>query len=411
MRAVAERDDELDAILRDGLIFPAYQPIIALADERPVGYEALARGPNGSQYVAPSALFAAATRAGRQVELGWLCVVTAFSQALAARVTGVAIFVNLDPELLGTTCPPHLLGDYETGLRDLEIVLEVTERVVRRNAAGALAAVTTARAASARIAMDDVGSDATSLAVMPIIRPDIIKIDREIIQGYSAAWPVTRVVHAIAHQAQHTGAQILAEGVETDEHLEVARSVGATLAQGWRFGPPGPLPQHVSPSRVGLVRLAAPTPSAPTPFAIFERMATPQQVTPRMLASLTTFVENLALENDDPAVLFVNVSRIEHLAEDGPSRYRQMVTKGVEIVVLARDIPTSWTDDVQYVGLTDGDPLADERTILMLGSHVAAGVFARRRAEAYVDCFDVFITYDRLRIIEAAHLMVQRMCD
>ena len=51
--------------------------------------------------------------------------------------------------------------------------------------------------------------------------------------------------------AEQTGATILAEGVETEQHLLAARSLGATLAQGWYFGRPGPLPaapfaRHVS---------------------------------------------------------------------------------------------------------------------------------------------------------------------
>lgn len=406
----ANADDEIRAVLRDGLIFPVFQPVVALSDERPVGFEALARGPQGSRLFEPTSLFAAAAESGQLVELGWLCAVTALRHALAARLDGVAIFVNLDPNLLATSCPSHLADDYENSLKELDVVLELTERAVRRsNPADQFAAVTRARASSARIAMDDVGADPLSLTVMPLIRPDIIKLDRDVIQRYAPNSTASRVVRAVGHEVEHTGAQVLAEGVETEEHLRTAESVGATLAQGWRFGRPGPLPGRVQPSRVALARVAAVAPSAATPFAIGQKIEAASEATPRMLKSMMAYIEREAFRSEPPALLFMNVAHAENLDDDAGSRFDRMAGRGIEVVVLGQGLRNSWTTSVRHGQLSGNDPLADEQAAVLITSELAAAVLARRRSDTDIECFDAIVTHDRSLVIDAAQSMMDRL--
>ncbi len=78
--------DELDQILGDRAVRAVYQPVIELATGRTVGFEALARGPEGSELERPDRLFAAARAAGRLSELDWVCRAAALRGALDARL-------------------------------------------------------------------------------------------------------------------------------------------------------------------------------------------------------------------------------------------------------------------------------------------------------------------------------------
>ena len=96
------------------------------------------------------------------------------------------------------------------------------------------------------MALDDVGAEPASLAVMPFVRPDVIKLDLRLVQGRTTA-EVARIVNAVRAQAELTGARILAEGIETRRHAEIARTLGATIAQGYLYGRPGVLPPGAAP--------------------------------------------------------------------------------------------------------------------------------------------------------------------
>ena len=138
---------------------------------------------------------------------------------------------------------PTSLDLLTRGAGELQIVAEVTERSVASDPAGLIAAIEELRAHTNRIALDDVGSDAASQAMMSLIRPDVIKLDRAVVQGPDSP-DVHAVVDAVLAEAKRTGAVILAEGIETPRHLDTAKAMGATLGQGWLFGHPGPLPKR-----------------------------------------------------------------------------------------------------------------------------------------------------------------------
>ncbi len=80
-----------------------------------------------------------------------------------------------------------------------------------------------------------------SAIIMTHLHPDVVKIDRSVIQNPDTE-TAARVIAAVRREADATGATILAEGVETPADLATARRIGATLAQGYRFGRPTGLP-------------------------------------------------------------------------------------------------------------------------------------------------------------------------
>src|SRR4051795_3175656 len=231
----------LDRVLSKERVRSVYQPIIDLGTGQVAAYEALARGPEGSPLESPGALFASARMAGRVTELEWACRAAALQGALDANLGAqVSLFINCEPSVVGTHMPTHVNALFRAAERKLRIVLELTERDLTRRPADLLRLVAWARERWWGVALDDVGAEPESLALLPFIEPDVIKLDMRLIQEDLTAAD-EMVVEAVAEHAARTGATVLAEGIENDEHLAVAMSLGATLGQGWHFGRPAPL--------------------------------------------------------------------------------------------------------------------------------------------------------------------------
>jgi EAL domain-containing protein (putative c-di-GMP-specific phosphodiesterase class I) len=214
---------ELDRIVDGRAVRAVFQPLIDLDSGDAVGYEALARGPAGSMLESPAALFEAAYGRGRVAELDWACRAAAFDAAAKAGLDpALRLFVNCEPVSLPVPCPDDLWPVVDRAERRLRVVMEVAERAVARDPTGLLGAVARARAVSWGVALDDVGAEPASLAVMPFVRPDVVKVNLRLVQGRTGA-EVARIVNAVRAHAERTGARILAEGVETRRHAEVAR--------------------------------------------------------------------------------------------------------------------------------------------------------------------------------------------
>ena len=151
-----------------------------------------------------------------------------------------SLFLNCEPVAIGTPCPAEHVALWERAQRELDLVLEITERAVTARPAELVRVLGGARSAGHGIALDDVGADVRSLALLALVEPDVIKLDLRLVQDRPST-DQAAIVSAVAAEHERTGAQILAEGIESEEHLTIARSLGATLVQGWHFDRPGPL--------------------------------------------------------------------------------------------------------------------------------------------------------------------------
>src|SRR5437763_20968 len=172
-----------DRVLDKNRVRSVYQPIIDLDSGQVAAYEALARGPEGSVLESPAALFASARVVGRVTEREWACRAAAVQGALDANLgTQVSLFINCEPSVVGTHVPTHINALFRAAERKLRIVLELTERDLTRRPADLLRLVGWARDRWWGIALDDVGADPASLALLPFIEPDVIKLDMRLIQ-------------------------------------------------------------------------------------------------------------------------------------------------------------------------------------------------------------------------------------
>src|SRR3954470_21900951 len=131
---------ELRRILAGGLVRSVYQPIVDLDTGEVVAYEALARGPEGSPLERPDLLFATAHECGLVADLEWACRAAALRGALAAGLRKT-LFVNVEPSLLDTPAPAYVGELLARASRELDVVLELTERALTDRPAEMLARV------------------------------------------------------------------------------------------------------------------------------------------------------------------------------------------------------------------------------------------------------------------------------
>jgi EAL domain-containing protein (putative c-di-GMP-specific phosphodiesterase class I) len=156
------RPGVLEKILRLGQLHTLYQPILDLESREVVGYESLARGASGTAHESPAALFAAAAAEGQLVELDSACQQAAVDGALAnGFASPLTLFVNVDPDTIGIRSLPPI----GPGLRTL---IELTEGTLTSRLADLLPALQRARAQGWGVALDDIGADTRSLALMPL---------------------------------------------------------------------------------------------------------------------------------------------------------------------------------------------------------------------------------------------------
>lgn len=405
------RDDAFGTMLADRAIYPVFQPVVSLDDGRPVGYEALARGPSRSPFEAPDRLLREASRRGLVAELDWICATAACATVLAQDTFDLPLFINVEPDTFGTPCPADLLSTLVAAVSDLDLVIEITERVIHRPA-DLLRALVGARRGHVRIALDDVGADPTSLNLLSLLRPDVIKLDRSIVQGNLSSWPIALVLNAVLAEADRAGSAVLAEGIESSEHLVAARSIGATLGQGWHFGQPGPLPTHVEPSRTTLPRVTPRPAIADTPFGTVHHRARSIEATKDMLDPMGRLLEDKALHTHEATMLFATFPDAGHIDDDTRLRYSHMARTGVNVTAYAGSIPRFPGPGIRGVTLSSDDPLLEEKIVIVIGTHFAGGLIAKQRSQQRSgddSQYDAVLTYDRGLVIEAVQTLIEKI--
>jgi EAL domain-containing protein (putative c-di-GMP-specific phosphodiesterase class I) len=140
----------------------------------------------------------------------------------------------------GTLVDDVLGAVADGGLPAGRLVIELTETSLARDPEQATEQFSSLREHGVRVAIDDFGTGYSSLSAVASLPVDVLKVDRALV----SATPPNRhaapeaILGAVSALGAALGMQVLAEGVETAEQLELARRVGCTLAQGNYLSPP-----------------------------------------------------------------------------------------------------------------------------------------------------------------------------
>jgi EAL domain-containing protein (putative c-di-GMP-specific phosphodiesterase class I) len=223
---------DVHRILGSGPIKIAFQPIVRLDSLDVIGYEALARFP-AEVVVSPKAWFDAAALLGLTHDLEILAVSSALAQ-LDLLPEGVFVSLNVSP----TTAASADLRSLMEKVEPVRVVLEVKEDAAMEDYHLFAGAIDELRATGIRIAVDDAGVADVSLRHMLDLRPDIIKIDVDVTRGIEHDPVKQAIANAFRSIATGSGALSLAEGIETDEELEMLRSLNIEAGQGYLLGRP-----------------------------------------------------------------------------------------------------------------------------------------------------------------------------
>jgi diguanylate cyclase (GGDEF)-like protein/PAS domain S-box-containing protein len=248
-RMKARRKFEMD--LRKGLVSGEfelfYQPVVNLARNEISGCEALLRWRHPERgLVAPSEFIQIAEEIALIIPLGEWVLRKACADA-AAWPNDIKVAVNLSPaQLASKDFLPVVINALATsGLAADRLEFEITESVLMQNTFATLSALHQLRELKVRIAMDDFGTGYSSLSYLRSFPFNKIKIDRSFIVDLSNNESSHAIVRAITGLASDLNMTTTAEGVETQQQLDLAKALGCTEMQGFFFSSPKPVAQIV----------------------------------------------------------------------------------------------------------------------------------------------------------------------
>jgi diguanylate cyclase (GGDEF)-like protein len=200
------------------------QPIVDLATRQPVAVEALTRFPDGDA----AAIFDIARQDGTWADLE----AAAISAARRLRRPGLLLAVNVSLDGLAALPVREALSGDLTG-----VILEVTEHSDLEPDEELDSEVQSCRDRGAVIAVDDWGKGYSNLDRLLLLRPEIVKIDMSLVHHLDLDYH-RETVKTVVTWADHVGARICAEGVETEEQWRQLLAIGVHLGQGSFFGAP-----------------------------------------------------------------------------------------------------------------------------------------------------------------------------
>jgi diguanylate cyclase (GGDEF)-like protein len=220
---------------------PVYQPIVSLESRRIIGFEGLIRPMPPAPFADPTELLAAAEANGRLTALDMACIEKIVAGA-AALPDDAFLSLNLSPPTMEASefSSGALLAILARhGIAPDRIVVELTERHQFHDLDRVRSRIDACRRAGVRFAADDIGAGNAGLRLLSEIRFDVLKVDLSLVQRSASEGPSSAVLSSVVELAAHTGALVVAEGIEHESQLEALRTLGITAGQGYHLGRPG----------------------------------------------------------------------------------------------------------------------------------------------------------------------------
>ena len=212
-----------------------FQPIVSVEDGIICGYEALARGPEGSLLYEANDLFANAENLGCLSKLDQLAsqlAVIRFKQ----RELVEQLFINFSPYSL--VSDRRVMSDLLEfmQLQDMmpeQVVIEITEHCPVEDIGKLCSVLDRYRKAGFKIALDDLGSAYSSLQLWSELKPEYVKLDQHFIRQIHINENKQYFVQSMQDLAEKLGCQLIAEGIENRRELETICRMGIPLVQGF----------------------------------------------------------------------------------------------------------------------------------------------------------------------------------
>ncbi|GAB3682366.1 sensor domain-containing phosphodiesterase [Angustibacter aerolatus] len=245
-RRARERAESVEDVLDAGGPAIVHQPLVRLPDRAVRGFEALARF-DSPAFVSPAHAFAVAAQTGHGVELE-ASAARAAMDTLPRLARGQTLTVNLSAEALadGRVVDLVLQRGAQAAASGQLLAVEVTEHTVVDDYPALRAVRERLRAAGLAVYVDDAGAGYASLHHVLELRPDVIKVDIDLVRHVDTDPARAALIRSLVAFAREIRAVVLGEGVETAGEHAALVDLGVTYGQGFYYGRPGPLPDVLS---------------------------------------------------------------------------------------------------------------------------------------------------------------------
>jgi diguanylate cyclase (GGDEF)-like protein len=220
------------------------QPIFRLSDKTEAGYEFLSRS-SIKGFEMPDDFFRAALEANMLVKVDYQCLKNCV-QAAALLPPGCFCNMNLYPSTIINLPIDTLLNLLVPLKSKINVCVEISEQQILGDPSYLLEAVSALRKAGIHIAIDDLGFGRSCLESLILLEPDIVKIDKKCVTGVSEEETPLRSLKRLLKMAKSLGAEVVAEGVETQKDLDLLVDLGVKYGQGYFLGRPRPLKSEVT---------------------------------------------------------------------------------------------------------------------------------------------------------------------
>ena len=224
----------------------AYQPIVDLNEGRVTGFESLLRWQHPeSGLTSPDAFLSIAMELGLMKSIGEWTLVEACRQLKVwqeqfPRVRPLTVSVNFSIGQFAQDHLTHLIQKVleRSGIDPSSVKLEITESEMMKNPEAALKVLDEIKAQKIDTCLDDFGTGYSSLSHLQQLAIRFLKIDQSFVRRLGTEDDALAIVKTIITLAHQLGRQVIAEGVETAEHLVILRSLGCEYGQGYFFAKP-----------------------------------------------------------------------------------------------------------------------------------------------------------------------------
>ena len=236
----ARTEQDLRTAIDCGQIEPFFQPLVALVDNRLIGFEVLARWHHPERGLLEARDFIGVAEDSGLI--GDLCWAVLRRACLDAQhwPEHLQLAINIAPQQLHDRRLAERIDDIlkETGFEPGRLEIEVTETAVMSNLDSARRAFRALRQLGVRIALDDFGTGYSSLYHLREMKFDKLKIDRSYVASLSNGNEPQGLVDAILVLGRSLGMDTTAEGIETVGNINWLVEKGCTFGQGFFFGRP-----------------------------------------------------------------------------------------------------------------------------------------------------------------------------
>ncbi len=233
-----------------------FQPIISLRDGAVFGYEALSRGPQGTEMESPGMLFEYAQKYNKLWELELLCRTKAIEAASVLKIQ-CKLFLNVNPSVMhdikfkqGFT--KDYLSQYSIHAED--VIFEITENEAIGNLTDFMKTIRNYKDQNYKIAIDDAGAGYSGLNLISDICPHFIKIDMNLIRDIDKDVTKQSLVRSMREFAALSNTYLIAEGIETESELLKLIEIGIDYGQGFFIQKPLPSLFPIAPDVLKMIR-------------------------------------------------------------------------------------------------------------------------------------------------------------